>query len=717
MTTTDPTTTPPNVWLRPVDHFVPEAIRAAGGVRCTRARLLAAACLVGAVLLLVGGALTAFWLSLSTGLALSNLVGGVALLLSAQLLRMTGAVRAVAHLVLALGWGMTVLNWVASAGGALGALYSLPIIPLFATLLGGRTAGLAWTGVCAATAAVLVLTPTGERAVTGFVVENLQLQLVRDVVMLTIWTAMVSLLYDTVHTRAQRDAERARARAEESEERFAQAFQANPEGIVIADSADGRVLECNEGFLTLLGLAREQTLGLRDWREALGMSPAQRQIVHKVIDELGRLDEIAIERADAGGTRSLRVQARRVELGGRPSVLATVRDVTEQTRLEAQLLQAQKMEAVGQLAGAIAHDFNNMLTVISGYAEQLGDQLSGEPREMADEVHKAAARSADLTRQLLAFSRRQVLKPQVLDLNEMVRRLEKLLERLLGETVSVELDLAVELGLVRADLGQIEQVIVNLAINGRDAMPEGGRLLVTTANVEAPEGRTGEAGGWVCLGVQDTGVGMEDATLDRAFEPFFTTKEPGRGTGLGLSTVHGIVSQSGGEIAIQSRPGRGTTVRVFLPRVEGETASTSETPRRTENAATTRHTVLLVEDDPMVRRLTRRTLWAAGYDVIEAADGDEALERFHQERERIDLVLTDVVMPRRGGPALAHALTELGATMPVIFMSGYPNPREEHGPELPEDAVLIHKPFGPAALCERIARTLGSVTSKTRSHS
>jgi CheY-like chemotaxis protein len=295
----------------------------------------------------------------------------------------------------------------------------------------------------------------------------------------------------------------------------------------------------------------------------------------------------------------------------------------------------------------------------------------------------------------------------VLDLNAMLRRLERLLGRLLGEPVQVELELDPELWSVRADPGQMEQVIVNLAINARDAMPDGGTLRLSTRNVEAEPGAQLADGPWVRLRVRDDGVGMDEATLSRAFEPFFTTKEQGKGTGLGLSTVHGIVSQSGGEVTIRSDRQHGTTVDVFLPGVLGAGASAERAEAPPSVPHGSGHTILLVEDDPMVRRLASRSLGAAGYQVIEARDGDEALVTFRDLGGAVDLVLTDVVMPRRGGTELARELRELRPDVRVLFMSGYPNAREDRDARLPPDVDLVHKPFSPATLRTRVAAALG----------
>ncbi|NNL64939.1 MAG: response regulator [Myxococcales bacterium] len=697
-------------WLRPIDYFVPAPIRAGGGDARTRARILSATCLLGGSANLLGGSISPLLLELPTSLAVTNAIGSLLILACGFLMRWTGSFRLATHVVLGVGTAMTVLLYVGSGGTNLPALYALPLIPLFATLLGGLRVGLGWTAFACLAGLVLAQMPT--QPVMPFDldlrVDAFPAQRSRDIVMVIVWSAMVAMLYDLVRRRAQGEAERARERAEESEARFVQAFEANPDGIVIADGSDQKVIECNDRFLEIFGLKREGVIERRAWTRIAGLGRAQEEQIEKALAETGECDELDLAHGDAlGRDLSLRVRAIRIELQGRPCVLATVRDVTERVRLEEQLRQSQKMEAVGHLAGAVAHDFNNMLTVISGYAENLSSTLSGEPAEMAREIEGAAGRSAELTRQLLAFSRRQVLKPQILDLNRMIRRLETLLQRLIGENITIELELADGLGAVRADPGQIEQVIVNLAINARDAMPGGGRLLLSTENLDGSPDGAAAAGQWVYLCVRDNGNGMDDATLQRAFEPFFTTKEMGRGTGLGLSTVHGIVSQSDGEITLQSAPGQGTRVEIYLPRIVGEHAAPDPAADATAQPAERGGTVLLVEDDEMVRRLASRTLEAAGHRVIEAPDGEEALARYREHGERLDLVLTDVVMPRRGGPDLAQALAAMGSRVPVVFMSGYPNPREDPASRLPADADLIQKPFSPATLCARVAQVLG----------
>src|SRR5213592_1192579 len=344
------------------------------------------------------------------------------------------------------------------------------------------------------------------------------------------------------------------------------------------------------------------------------------------------------------------IEAQPITFAGRSARLVLARDVTARRQLEEQLRQAQKMEAVGQLAGGIAHDFNNLLTAILGCTQLLlhATPLEDARREDVEEIKNAGLRAAELTRQLLAFSRRQVLAPKLLDLNAVVANMDKMLRRLIGEDVALLLELAADLGPVSADPGQLEQVLLNLAVNARDAMPQGGRLTIATANVMLTEEYAERhhrlpPGHYVLLAVSDTGIGMDEATQKHLFEPFFTTKEVGKGTGLGLATVYGI-KQSGGYIWVYSEPGHGTTVKVYLPRVPGAAEplpaaeATPELRRGTE-------TVLLVEDAAPVRTLARKSLENCGYRVLDAADGRAALELSAHHAGGIDILVTDVVMP------------------------------------------------------------------------
>ena len=390
------------------------------------------------------------------------------------------------------------------------------------------------------------------------------------------------------------------------------------------------------------------------------------------------------------------------------NILATaiLRQVTEEGLLQSQirLQSVQKMEAIGRLAGGIAHDFNNLVQAIGGYTEILLGRLEPDDplRRNAEEIKKAGDRAAALTRQLLAFSRQQVLQPTVLDLNTVVRHVEQLLGRLIGEDIGLRTRLASNLWNVRADAVQLEQVLMNLAVNARDAMVNGGELTIETANVELTRTDEGEpfavvAGPYVLLAVSDTGFGMNAETKDRAFEPFFTTKGPGQGTGLGLSTVYGIVKQSGGYIWVDSELGSGTRVRIYLPRVEqmslplppAEVVLADPPPRPMRGT----ETLLLVEDEEGVRELIHEWLAANGYDMLVASDGPEALALADQRTSPIDLLIADVVMPMMGGPALAKRLLAKQPSLKVIFVSGYADEAIGDRRMLEEGASFLQKPF------------------------
>ena len=382
-------------------------------------------------------------------------------------------------------------------------------------------------------------------------------------------------------------------------------------------------------------------------------------------------------------------------------------DEEQLARVEEQLLQSQKMEAVGQLAGGVAHDFNNLLTVISGYGEQALRHLDDGPRARADieEMRKAAARASSLTQQLLAFSRRQVLRPTVLNLNAVVAETETMLRRLIGEDIVVATAFGPELARVEADAGQIQQVLVNLALNARDAMPDGGHLTIETANVELDGADLGdlEPGRYVTLTLSDTGRGMDPDTRARAFEPFFTTKEPGKGTGLGLSTVYGIVKQSGGCVAVASEPGRGTRLTVLLPATEepldeGERHGSVSCRRGAER-------ILLVEDEDVVRNLVREILEDQGYVVTDAAEPEAALVRW-TDSGPFDLLLTDVVMPKLNGRQLAEKLSLGRPGLKVLYMSGYTSQAIAARGVLEPETAFIQKPFTSAELTVRVRDVL-----------
>jgi nitrogen-specific signal transduction histidine kinase/ActR/RegA family two-component response regulator len=403
------------------------------------------------------------------------------------------------------------------------------------------------------------------------------------------------------------------------------------------------------------------------------------------------------------------------------TLLGTVFDVTERRQLEEQLLQSQKMEAVGRLAGGIAHDFNNLLTAVSGYTELLLSELpEGDPRrESAEEIRQAGDRAASLTRQLLAFSRRQVLEPRVLDLNAAIADMEKLLRRVIGEDIELTSSLDPELWRTRADPGQIEQAILNLVVNARDAMPRGGRLTLETANVELDEKftrglTTVHPGPHVMLAVSDTGLGMSPELQARLFEPFFTTKERGKGTGLGLSTTYGIVKQSGGSIWVYSEPGQGTTFKIYLPRCEEPLDAAPEAPPVPAIPLTGSETVLLVEDEPEVRRLVEKLLRKQGYTVIAAAGPGEAIP-LAGSLPRIDILLTDVIMPGMNGRELARSLAGRRPGMRVLYMSGYTDTAIAQQGILEPGTAFLSKPFTPDALARKMREVLDAPAQNLKS--
>jgi nitrogen-specific signal transduction histidine kinase/CheY-like chemotaxis protein len=384
-------------------------------------------------------------------------------------------------------------------------------------------------------------------------------------------------------------------------------------------------------------------------------------------------------------------------------------------RKEEQLQQAQRMESLGRLAGGVAHDFNNLLTVITGYSELLLARIepTSPHRGSVDEIRKAGERAAGLTQQLLAFSRKQVLAPRVLSFNDVLASLEKMLLRLIGEDISLHIELDSSLGNVKADPGQIEQVLLNLVVNSRDAMPRGGKLRIRTSNesVEQGQGRhpAMPGGAWVRIRVEDTGCGMAPEVQQRIFEPFYTTKEQGKGTGLGMAMVYGIVKQSGGWIFVDSEVGRGTTIDIYLPRIAelpdtiAARQSLAGIPRGTE-------TVLLVEDEEQVRRFTCHVLENSGYVVIEARDGQEAIAVGEEYPQRIHLMLTDVVMPRMNGREAYERLVSHHPGMKVLFTSGYTDRAiVQEGGVLDEGIAFLRKPFSGHALATRVREILDGV--------
>jgi PAS domain S-box-containing protein len=496
-----------------------------------------------------------------------------------------------------------------------------------------------------------------------------------------------------------------------------QIIDANPSLIFVKDW-DGRFLLVNQASADIYGTTVEDLVGKTD----ADFNPNAAEVAHFLRDDRevmssGRPKLIPEERVTSPSTNQTRwFQTIKMPLHMReeaaPTMLGVATEITERKRLEEQLLQSQKMEAVGQLAGGVAHDFNNILTAIVGYTDLLAAEFGGNARQLEDleEIRKAARRAAALTRQLLAFSRKQVLEPRVIDLNDVVLNLDKMLRSLISENIELKTNLARDLHATRADPNQLEQVIMNLAINARDAMPEGGTVTIETANATLDQAYAAQhvsvgPGEYVMLAVTDTGSGMDEQTKARIFEPFFTTKPPGRGTGLGLSTVYGIVKQSGGNIWLYSEPGKGTTFKIYLPVVD----AVPESSGKIADVAPGRRgggTVLVVEDDEQLRRLTHRALAGQGYTVLEADRGNTAVDVARRHKGQIDLLLTDVVMPDTNGRKLAEAIRAARPGLRVLYMSGYPDGAIASHGMLEPGVSYLAKPFTTEAVVRKVREVL-----------
>jgi two-component system cell cycle sensor histidine kinase/response regulator CckA len=501
---------------------------------------------------------------------------------------------------------------------------------------------------------------------------------------------------------------RAEEALKESAARFRTLTEASFDGIAITE--EGVVREANRGFAEMFGYTLEDVIGrpATEFVAEESRETVQRQIVEGIE---GTYEHVG-KRKD-GRKILLEATAKAHTIGGRPGRITAFRDLTEKRLLEAQFRQAQKMEAVGRLAGGVAHDFNNLLTVIASCSELLLQDLeaSDPHRQDLEEIRKAAMTAATLTHQLLAFSRQQVLESKVLNLNEIVTGAEKMLRRVIGEDVELVTTLALDAGRVRADAGQIEQVIMNLAVNARDAMPDGGSLIIETMNVELSDEYVREhfpvtPGRYVMLAFSDSGLGMDEPTKARIFEPFFTTKEAGKGTGLGLATVYGIVKQSGGFTWVYSEPGRGTTFKIYLPRVE-EVAESVETGPRPEPGRGV-ETVLVVEDAAAVRAIARQVLERQGYTVVEAPDGQTALFLATRHHGPIHLLLTDVVMPGMSGRQLAERLKGVRPDLKIVYMSGYTDDAVMRLGVLERQVAYLQKPFTPEGLVRKVREVLDS---------
>ncbi len=497
-----------------------------------------------------------------------------------------------------------------------------------------------------------------------------------------------------------------------SEQKFGSAFQAHPSPMAIATLADARWVDVNESLLRLFGMNRAETVGRSGYELGIWRRDELRVQMLAQLRAGGVFRDVEVEwLTRSAEVRSGLLSAEVIAFAGEPHFLLHFQDITERKQLEVQLRQAQKMEAIGRLAGGVAHDFNNVLTAIFGYVDILREELPADSTAQRDlaEVRKASERAASLTKQLLACSRQQVLEPMVLEPTALIEDFEKMLHRLIGEDVELRLSLARDTGNVLADPGQLQQVLMNLAVNARDAMPTGGKLILETANAELSEQyaelhQPVVPGRYVMLAVSDTGTGMTPETRARIFEPFFTTKEKGKGTGLGLSTVYGIVKQSGGYVWVYSELGRGTTFKIYLPRVDA--APDTLLPAREPVTVAGTETILLAEDDAVLRPLAKGLLEKLGYTVLDAADAVEALEAARQYTEVIHLLLTDVVMPGASGRELARQLESHRPDVKVLYVSGYTDDAIVHHGMLEPGLNFLQKPFTPAALARKVREVL-----------
>ncbi|HEY4321664.1 MAG TPA: ATP-binding protein [Gemmatimonadales bacterium] len=501
-----------------------------------------------------------------------------------------------------------------------------------------------------------------------------------------------------------------------SEEQWRRLFDTNPHPMWVYAVGTLRILAVNQAAINHYGWTRDEFLGLtlRDLRAPEDIPSLEAHLAEVRLDE----DDTSTwhHRTKDGGAIEVEMSSHTLQFDGLPARVVLAQDVTERRALEAQLRQAQKMEAIGRLAGGMAHDFNNILAVVTSLADLIRMDLPEGHRATIDldTITRAAEQGHRLTRQLLAFSRKQMLQPIVIDANAAVSEAEQMLRRTLGEDVEITARLTPGVGAVRADPGQLHQVLLNLAVNARDAMPRGGRLTLSTARVEVDESSRqlhglDHTGSFVVISVTDNGSGMTADVRARIFEPFFTTKELGKGTGLGLAMVYGIVTQSGGSLSVYSEPGRGSTFRIYLPLAEGVTAPVAT--KATLAAPRGGETILLVEDDPLVRGATTEALTRLGYAPVVADHPHEALRLMGaRDGAPIDMVLSDVVMPRMDGPTLIGRLREMQPGLKAILMSGYPGTAIDEAAGL-GDVLFLEKPFSVAALARAVRETLDRVES------
>ncbi len=511
----------------------------------------------------------------------------------------------------------------------------------------------------------------------------------------------------------------ARRRVEEAlrqkEASFRLLFDSNPLPMWVFDRETLRFLEVNGAAVAHYGYARDEFLAMRitDIRPPEDVPLVESSVRSEGAVPIVRRSGTWRHRLKDGRVIDVEIVAHDLEFGGRQGRLVVAHDVTERKRLEGQLLQSQKLEAIGQLAGGVAHDFNNLLNVILGYSDLALRDLPREAPQAArlQQIRRAAERGATLTRQLLAFSRKQVREPKVLDLNRALADVQGMLGRLIGENIEIVTSLEAGLGQVEADPGQMEQVLLNLAVNARDAMPQGGKLILETTNVDLDEAyartHTGSRPGpHVRLAVSDTGHGMDAPTLARLFEPFFTTKPRGKGTGLGLATVYGIVKQSEGHIDVYSEPGRGSTFKIYLPRVDEKGAAPVETRPESGVSPGGTETILLVEDDEALRALIGEILGGYGYVVLQASGPEPGLRTAQSHPGAIHLLMTDVIMPQMNGRDLAARLHAVRPDTKVLYMSGYTDEAIGHHGVISPGTHFLQKPFAMKALLRKVRTVL-----------
>jgi PAS domain S-box-containing protein len=498
-----------------------------------------------------------------------------------------------------------------------------------------------------------------------------------------------------------------------AENRFSKAFRQSPLASTISTQADGMYLDANESFLKMTGYTRENVIGhtaseLRFW----SLPSLRAELLQLLLGGEKVTDRRMEFKTSTAETRVAELSWEEIEVEGQPCLLSFMRDITEAQRLEAQFLQAQKMEAVGRLAGGVAHDFNNMLSVIIGYSDLSVDLVAPESpvkRHLA-QIKKASERAALLTRQLLAFSRQQVIFPRILNLNEVVNNVTTMLLRMVGDSISVSFHPSTPIGSIKADPSQIEQILMNLVVNARDAMPRGGEIIIETGHAELDEHYVSEHAGsqtgrQVFLAVSDNGCGIEEGIKSKIFEPFFTTKGIGQGTGLGLSTVYGIVTQSKGSIRVDSEVGKGTTFTIYFPRIAAKAEELAQSPE-VDDVISGSETILLVEDDDSVRKVTASLLSSAGYRIIEASNAEKALEIMTASGPGIDLLLTDLIMFGQSGFDLFEQAKVIRPGLRSLFMSGYTGDLVALQGGLISERVFLAKPFTRISLLKKVYSAL-----------